>query len=138
MKILTVVGNRPQFIKAAAVSGPLRQAHEEVLIHTGQHFDEELSATFFAELKLPSPDRELGIARGTNTSQTARMLTALEPVVTEVSPEALLVYGDTNSTLAGALAGAQARVPVAHVEAGMRSFDRGMPEALNRVMADHA
>jgi UDP-N-acetylglucosamine 2-epimerase (non-hydrolysing)/UDP-GlcNAc3NAcA epimerase len=137
MNVLTVVGNRPQFVKAAAVSGPLRQAHHELLIHTGQHFDEELSGVFFAELDLPSPDRELGIARGSNTSQTARMLTALEPVISEASPDAVLVYGDTNSTLAGALAAAQARIPVAHVEAGMRSFDRTMPEELNRVLADH-
>src|SRR5579864_3697030 len=137
MNVLTVVGNRPQFIKAAAVSGPLRQVHREVLIHTGQHFDEELSGVFFHELGLPSPDRELGIARGSNTSQTARMLSALEPVIAEASPDAVLIYGDTNSTLAGALAGAQARVPVVHVEAGMRSFDRAMPEELNRVLADH-
>ena len=138
MKVLTVVGNRPQFIKAAAVSRPLREAHSEVLIHTGQHFDDELSRVFFEELGLPSPDRELGIARGSNTSQTSRMLQALEPVVGEVGPDAILIYGDTNSTLAGALAGAQARIPVAHVEAGMRSFDRSMPEELNRVLADHA
>jgi UDP-N-acetylglucosamine 2-epimerase len=138
MNVLTVVGNRPQFIKAAAVSGPLRESHTEVLIHTGQHFDEELSGVFFSELGLPSPDRELGIARGTNTSQTSRMLAALEPVMAEVRPDVVLVYGDTNSTLAGALAGAQAGVPVAHVEAGMRSFDRSMPEELNRVLADHA
>jgi UDP-N-acetylglucosamine 2-epimerase (non-hydrolysing)/UDP-GlcNAc3NAcA epimerase len=137
MNVLTVVGNRPQFIKAAAVSGPLRQSHHERLIHTGQHFDEELSGVFFHELGLPSPDRELGIARGSNTSQTARMLSALEPVLGEATPDVVLVYGDTNSTLAGALAGAQARVPVVHVEAGMRSFDRAMPEELNRVLADH-
>src|SRR5205085_8183434 len=105
---------------------------------TGQHFDEELSEVFFSELGLPSPDRELGIARGSNTSQTARMLTALEPVLPEVQPDVVLVYGDTNSTLAGALAGAQAQVRVAHVEAGMRSFDRTMPEELNRVLTDHA
>ncbi len=138
MNVLTVVGNRPQFIKAAAVSGPLRRAHGEVLIHTGQHFDEELSGVFFSELGLPTPERELGINRGTNTSQTARMLTALEPVLAETAPDVVLVYGDTNSTLAGALAAAQARVPVVHVEAGMRSFDRTMPEELNRVLADHA
>jgi UDP-N-acetylglucosamine 2-epimerase (non-hydrolysing)/UDP-GlcNAc3NAcA epimerase len=137
MNVLTVVGNRPQFIKAAAVSGPLRAAHSEFLIHTGQHFDDELSAVFFSELGLPAPDRELGVSRGSNTSQTSRMLTALEPVLAEVSPDLVLVYGDTNSTLAGALAGAQAGLPVAHVEAGMRSFDRTMPEELNRVLADH-
>jgi UDP-N-acetylglucosamine 2-epimerase (non-hydrolysing)/UDP-GlcNAc3NAcA epimerase len=138
MNVLTVVGNRPQFIKAAAVSGPLRRSHEELLIHTGQHYDEELSDVFFHELGLPSPDRELGISRGSNSSQTSRMLDALEAVVAEAGPEAVLVYGDTNSTLAGALAGAQAGVPVAHVEAGMRSFDRSMTEELNRVLADHA
>ncbi len=133
-----MIGNRPQFIKAAAVSSRLRRAATEILIHTGQHFDDRLSAVFFAELGIPAPDRELGIALGTNTSQTARMLDALEPVVRDVQPDLVLVYGDTNSTLAGALAGAQARVPVAHVEAGMRSFDRSMPEELNRVLTDHA
>ncbi len=138
MKILTVIGNRPQFIKAAAVSPRLRERHQEVLIHTGQHFDDGLSAVFFAELGLPQPDRDLGIALGSNSSQTARMLSALEPVLDEEAPDAVLVYGDTNSTLAGALAGAQIGVPVAHVEAGMRSFDRSMPEELNRVLTDHA
>jgi UDP-GlcNAc3NAcA epimerase len=116
----------------------LRDAHEEVLVHTGQHFDDRLSAVFFAELGLPAPDRELGISLGTSSSQTARMLSALEPVLESIEPDAVLVYGDTNSTLAGALAGAQAGVPVAHVEAGMRSFDRSMPEELNRVLVDHA
>jgi UDP-N-acetylglucosamine 2-epimerase (non-hydrolysing)/UDP-GlcNAc3NAcA epimerase len=138
MKVLTVIGNRPQFIKAAAVSPRLRSGHEELLVHTGQHFDDELSTVFFSELGLPAPDLELGIALGSNSSQTARMLAALEPVVRDVSPDVVLVYGDTNSTLAGALAGAQAGVPVAHVEAGMRSFDRSMPEELNRVLVDHA
>ncbi|MGZ4272718.1 MAG: non-hydrolyzing UDP-N-acetylglucosamine 2-epimerase [Solirubrobacteraceae bacterium] len=138
MKVLTVIGNRPQFIKAAAVSPHLRREHREILVHTGQHFDDSLSAVFFAELGLPAPDRQLGIALGSATSQAARMLAALEPVLTAEAPDAVLVYGDTNSTLAGALAGAQARVPVAHVEAGMRSFDRTMPEELNRVLTDHA
>ena len=138
MNVLTVVGNRPQFIKAAAVSGPLRRSHHEVLIHTGQHFDEELSGVFFSEFNLPSPDSQLGIARGSNTSQTSRMLAALDPVIAENAPDVVLVYGDTNSTLAGALSAAQAGVPVAHVEAGMRSFDRSMPEEVNRVLADHA
>ncbi|MEA2200074.1 MAG: UDP-GlcNAc3NAcA epimerase [Solirubrobacteraceae bacterium] len=137
MKILTVVGNRPQFIKAAAVSGPLRERHEEILVHTGQHYDDSLSRVFFSELGLARPDRELGIGGGSNTSQTARMLTALEPLLGELRPDATIVYGDTNSTLAGALAAAQARVPVVHVEAGMRSFDRSMPEELNRVASDH-
>ncbi len=138
MNVLTVVGNRPQFVKAAAVSFPLRRSDHEQLIHTGQHFDRELSDVFFDELDLPSPDKELGIARGSNSSQTSRMLSALEPVIAAASPDAVLVYGDTNSTLAGALAAAQAGFPVAHVEAGMRSFDRAMPEELNRVLADHA
>jgi UDP-N-acetylglucosamine 2-epimerase (non-hydrolysing)/UDP-GlcNAc3NAcA epimerase len=137
VKILTVVGNRPQFIKAAAVSGPLRAEHEEVLVHTGQHYDDALSAVFFTELGLARPDRKLGIGGGTNTSQTARMLAALEPLLDECKPDAALVYGDTNSTLAGGLAAAQARVPVVHVEAGMRSFDRTMPEEHNRVLTDH-
>ena len=137
MKILTVVGNRPQFIKAAAVSGPLRAEHEEILVHTGQHYDDALSAVFFRELGLARPERELGIGGGSNTSQTARMLSALEPLLEETAPDAVLVYGDTNSTLAGALAAAQGGVPVVHVEAGMRSFDRSMPEELNRVLCDH-
>ena len=137
MRILTVVGNRPQFIKAAAVSGPLRERHEEVLVHTGQHYDDSLSSVFFNELGLARPDRELGIGGGSNTSQTARMLAALEPLLSGLDADAALVYGDTNSTLAGALAAAQARVPVVHVEAGMRSFDRAMPEELNRVLTDH-
>jgi UDP-GlcNAc3NAcA epimerase len=137
VRILTVVGNRPQFIKAAAVSGPLRERHEEVLVHTGQHYDDSLSSIFFNELGLARPDRELGIGGGSNTSQTARMLAALEPLVRDLDADAVLVYGDTNSTLAGGLAAAQAHVPVVHVEAGMRSFDRAMPEELNRVLTDH-
>jgi UDP-GlcNAc3NAcA epimerase len=137
VRILTVVGNRPQFIKAAAVSGPLRAEHEEVLVHTGQHYDDALSSVFFAELGLAQPDRELGIGGGTNTSQTARMLAALQPLIAEIGPDAVLVYGDTNSTLAGGLSAAQSGVPVVHIEAGMRSFDRTMPEELNRVLTDH-
>src|ERR1700736_3266788 len=100
MNILTVVGNRPQFIKASAVSGLLRREHAETLVHTGQHYDDELSAIFFRELGLPAPDRELGIGGGSNSSQTARMLSALEPEVEQIDPDAVLVYGDTNSTLA--------------------------------------
>jgi UDP-GlcNAc3NAcA epimerase len=137
LRILTVVGNRPQFIKAAAVSGALRAAHEEVLVHTGQHYDDSLSDVFFRELGLARPDLELGIGGGSNSEQTARMLGALEPLLGEVAADAVLVYGDTNSTLAGALAGAQRGLPVVHIEAGMRSFDRSMPEELNRVLCDH-
>ena len=137
MRVLTVIGNRPQFVKAAAVSRTLRATHEEVLVHTGQHYDDELSTVFVQELGIPRPERELGLGRGTNAEQTARMLAALPPLLAQERPDAVLVYGDTNSTLAGGLAAAQAGVPVAHVEAGMRSFDRRMPEELNRVLTDH-
>jgi UDP-GlcNAc3NAcA epimerase len=137
VKILTVVGNRPQFIKAAAVSGLLRERHQEILVHTGQHHDDSLSKIFFAELGLSEPDRELGIGGGSNSSQTARMLAALDPLLDAEAPAAVLVYGDTNSTLAGGLAAAQRKIDVVHVEAGMRSFDRAMPEELNRVLTDH-
>ena len=125
-------------MKAAAVSRLLRERHEELIVHTGQHYDDELSQVFFDELQVPAPDRELGAGTGSNTEQTARILGALEPVLHELRPDLVLVYGDTNSTLAGALAGAQAGFAVGHVEAGMRSFDRTMPEELNRVLADHA
>ena len=137
MRVLTVIGNRPQFVKAAAVSRLLRTEHDELLLHTGQHHDDELSTIFIDELGVPRPELELGIHGGTNTEQTARMLAALGPLIAEERPDLVLVYGDTNSTLAGALAAAQARVPVAHVEAGMRSFDRAMPEEVNRVLTDH-
>jgi len=137
MRIVTVIGNRPQFVKAAAVSALLREQHHEVLVHTGQHHDDDLSAIFFEELGIPRPAYELGIGGGSNTGQTARMLAALEPLLQDERPDAVLVYGDTNSTLAGGLAAAQRRTPVAHVEAGMRSFDRAMPEELNRVLTDH-
>jgi UDP-N-acetylglucosamine 2-epimerase len=138
MKILTVIGNRPQFVKAAAVSRKLRRAHTEVLVHTGQHYDDDLSTIFITELRVPAPEHELRLGDGTNTEQTARMLDALGPLIADEQPDLVLVYGDTNSTLAGALAAAQAGVSVAHVEAGMRSFDRAMPEELNRVLTDHA
>jgi UDP-GlcNAc3NAcA epimerase len=137
-KVLTVIGNRPQFIKAAAVSGPLRAVADEVLVHTGQHYDEALSQVFFDELGLPRPEHRLDLGGGSNAAQTARMLAALEPLLAGERPALVLVYGDTNSTLAGALAAAQAGIPVAHVEAGMRSYDRTMPEELNRVLTDHA
>ena len=120
------------------MSRRLRELGDEVIVHTGQHYDDELSRVFFEELGVPAPAHELNAGGGTNTEQTARILAALEPVLVELEPELVLVYGDTNSTLAGALAAAQARVRVGHVEAGMRSFDRSMPEELNRVLTDHA
>jgi UDP-GlcNAc3NAcA epimerase len=138
VRIVTIIGNRPQFVKAAAVSRRLRETFDELIVHTGQHYDDELSQVFFEELDVPRPARELGAGTGTNTAQTARILAALEPVLAELEPALALVYGDTNSTLAGALAAAQAGIPVGHVEAGMRSFDRTMPEELNRVLTDHA
>ena len=133
-----MIGNRPQFVKAAAVSRRLRERGEEVIVHTGQHYDDDLSRIFFDELGVPAPARELNAGGGTNTAQTARILAGLEPVLAALEPDIVLVYGDTNSTLAGALAARQAGIPTGHVEAGMRSFDRAMPEELNRVLTDHA
>jgi UDP-N-acetylglucosamine 2-epimerase (non-hydrolysing)/UDP-GlcNAc3NAcA epimerase len=136
MRVATVVGNRPQFVKAAAVSPPLRERHEELLIHTGQHHDAELSAIFFEELGLPAPEHSLAVAGGSNGSQLGRMIVALEPLLARLEPDLVLLYGDTNSTLAGALAAAALALPVAHVEAGMRAFDRSLPEERNRVLTD--
>jgi UDP-GlcNAc3NAcA epimerase len=138
VRIATIIGNRPQFVKAAAVSRRLRETFDELIVHTGQHYDDELSRVFFEELAVPRPECDLGAGSGSNTAQTARILAALEPVLAEIRPTLALVYGDTNSTLAGALAAAQGDIPVGHVEAGMRSFDRTMPEELNRVLTDHA
>ncbi|HET8820185.1 MAG TPA: UDP-N-acetylglucosamine 2-epimerase (non-hydrolyzing) [Thermoleophilaceae bacterium] len=136
--ILTVIGNRPQFVKAAAVSRRLRDLSDEVIVHSGQHYDDELSRIFFEELGVPAPERQLDAGGGTNTAQTARILAGLEPILEALRPALVLVYGDTNTTLAGAIAAAQAGIPTGHVEAGMRSFDRSMPEELNRVLTDHA
>ena len=137
MRVLTVVGARPQFIKAAPVSSALRKRHHEFLLHTGQHYDVEMSAVFFHALGMPAPDRNLDVGSGPHGAQTGAMLAGIEQVAADYRPDWILVYGDTNSTLAGALAGAKARVPVAHVEAGLRSFDRRMPEEINRIVADH-
>jgi UDP-N-acetylglucosamine 2-epimerase len=136
MRIATIVGNRPQFVKAAAVSRPLRAEHEELLIHTGQHHDNDLSAVFFDELAVPAPDHWLGVAGGDNASQLLRMGEALTPLLARLAPDAVLVYGDTNSTLAGAKAASDDAIAVIHVEAGMRSFDLTMPEERNRVATD--
>lgn len=137
MRIVSVVGTRPQLIKAAALLPALRRQHDEVFVDTGQHYDEGMAGSFFAELDLPSPDHSLGVGGGGHAEQTARMLLALEPVLLAERPDAVLVYGDTNSTLAGALVAAKLGIPVAHVEAGLRSFDRRMPEEINRVVVDH-
>jgi UDP-GlcNAc3NAcA epimerase len=140
LRLVTVVGARPQFIKAAAVSRAIaaQPGLVEAMIHTGQHFDAEMSTIFFAELGIPAPSRHLGIHGGGHGEMTGRMLAALEPALVELEPDAVVVYGDTNSTLAGALAAAKLSLPVAHVEAGLRSFNRRMPEEINRVLADHA
>jgi UDP-GlcNAc3NAcA epimerase len=137
VRIVSLVGNRPQFVKAAAVSRRLRERHEELLVHSGQHYDDELSDVFFRELSLPAPDRRLGIGSGSNADQVTRIMHAFEPVLEAERPDLVLVYGDTNTTLAGALSSARRSVPLAHVEAGMRSFDWSMPEERNRVLADH-
>ena len=138
-KIVSVVGARPQFIKAAAVCRAIAQEGNlrEIMIHTGQHYDDEMSGRFFRELGIPEPSYNLGIGGGGHGLMTGRMMEALEPILCEERPDAVLVYGDTNSTLAGSLTASKLHIPVAHVEAGLRSFNRLMPEEVNRVVCDH-
>lgn len=138
-KVVTVVGARPQFVKAAVLTRALRVRRDfiEVLVHTGQHHDPELSEVLFTELGIPAPDHHLGIAGGSHAEMTGRMLPALEAVIVAERPDLVVIFGDTNSTLAGALAASKLHVPLAHVEAGLRSYDRRMPEEVNRVVADH-
>ena len=138
MKILTIIGARPQFIKAVSFSRYLKNSSDiqEIILHTGQHYDYNMNDKFFSELDISIPDYNLGVGSDTPARQTARMMIGIEDIAFKEKPDFILIYGDTNSTIAGALAGAKIHIPVIHIEAGLRSYDREMPEEINRVVSD--
>ena len=141
MKIVTIIGARPQIIKAAAISRAIKNHFTdqiaEVIVHTGQHYDENMSAIFFHEMGIPTANYNLAVGSGNHGAQTAKMIEGIEAILLNETPDALLVYGDTNSTLAGALAAAKIHIPVVHIEAGLRSYNKAMPEEINRITCDH-